>query len=408
MLQTKKTSFSISLLCCIVLFLAASLSGYGRLTNYLSAGLLLLIVPNCISVVPSKMKNAFLALFFFIVFYICTSIPNYTSLYYLFGTCIVYTLVTFGPFFINIYVERKNDMALKKKLFVWVTIIWLCIVLISIITYSGSEEGGRDFASEHRGLVLGGGYGAAYASAIMSVICFIYLISRKRQMSKKVKICLFFGFIISALHVFYTMSTITIVAMLLGCLLSIFFCVPKTRKIHFGAIVFSIALIAACIFFIIDSESIGLWMIKASSRIENEMLSTRLSEVGRFLYADEESHHMGSRIYTLRVSWQTFLSNPFIGVGYKYGNTYSLLYQNGVGVHSEFLDSLAKFGIIGSVPYLYFFFSQIKNLVRKSLYRIGVPVFATFLIMFVFNPFLSVQTIFMLCLYLPLLVELVE
>lgn len=409
MLQTKKASYKVDFLFFVIaVFLATALSGYGQLTNYISAGLLLIIIPNSINIIPSKMTSSFLALFFFIIFYICTSIPNYSSLYYLIGTCIMYTLVTFGPFFIKIYIERKNNAALKKKLFVWLTFVWFVIVIVSIITYSASEEGGRDFANEHRGLFIGGGYSAAYASAMVSVICFYYLISCRESISKKIKLLLVAGVILSGIHVFYTMSTITIVAMLLGCVLSIFFRGKKTNKLKFGIILFTVLLAFVSLSFLLESESIGLWMMKTGSRIENDLLSERLSEVGRLLYANDESHHMGNRLYTLKVSWQTFISHPIIGVGYKYGNTYDLLYKNGVGVHSEFLDSFAKYGIVGSIPYLYFFYLQVKGLIEKSRYRITMPIVATFLIMFIFNPFLSVQTIFILCLYLPLLIELIE
>lgn len=409
MLQTTKLSHRINaLFLIIVAFLAAALSGYGQLTNILSAGLLVLILPICIIGIPEKISKAFWALIVFLVFFIVTSIPNYSSLYYLLGTCIMYTLITFAPFFIKIHVERKYDIGLKKKLFFFGTIIWFCIALISIKTYAGSAGGGRDFASDHRGLVLGGGYNAAYGSAILAVVCFYYLIAGKKGISKKVKALLFVGLILSAIHVFLTMSVITVVAMVLGCLISIFFRGKKTKRIHFGAIIFSIVLVSVTIFFLIHTESIGMWMMQTSLKIDNELISERFAEVGRFLYADNESYHIESRLYTLQVSWQTFLSHPVIGIGYKYGNTYDLLYQNGVGVHSELLDALAKYGIIGSIPYLYFFYHQIRSLVDKSLYRITIPVVVAFLIMFTFNPFLSVQTIFMLCLYLPILVELVE
>ncbi len=405
----RKPKSGISLLMVIIVaFLFSALSGYGKLTNYISAALVLIVLLYSLRAVPGHMTKGFCALTVYIAFYFLTSMLNVISVYYLIGTCILYTLITFGPYFVKIYLERERDGEQQTKLFKYATAIWFLIVLVSVVTYRGSEAGGRDFVRNHKGSLLGGGYGAAYASALLAVVCLNYLLSCKKELPGKVKVLLIVALVLSVAHVYFTMSTITIAAMVLGLSLCCFFFGRKDKKPNLGAIFFSVVLVLSCSFFLIYRASVGEWLIGLSASIESELFSDRLKEIGELLYASDESYHMGQRLYTLTVSWETFWTSPIFGVGYRYGNVYEVLYRRGVGVHSELLDSLAKHGLVGAIPYLYFYYDQLKDLLSRTSYKVAVPLLGTFMIMFIFNPFLSVQTIFMLCLYIPLMITELE
>ena len=52
-----------------------------------------------------------------------------------------------------------------------------------------------------------------------------------------------------------------------------------------------------------------------------------------------------SRTILYQYSWETFLKNPFVGSAFSE----KLMF----GGHSFFLDTFAKFGLIGGIPFLY-------------------------------------------------------
>ncbi len=109
---------------------------------------------------------------------------------------------------------------------------------------------------------------------------------------------------------------------------------------------------------------------------------------------------------TLERSFETFVDSPLLGIGYKYGNSFTLCKQNGVGSHSELLDALAKYGIIGGVPLLLVFFFQVRTICRSSTSFSNIPFIILFIILFTFNPFLCAQTNWGLFLLIPMFINL--
>lgn len=87
------------------------------------------------------------------------------------------------------------------------------------------------------------------------------------------------------------------------------------------------------------------------------------------------------------------------------GNYFKGLQEYGVGAHSEILDTFAKFGIIGSIPFFAIFINFMKKI--KFLYgsEISFPLLCTLLMLVAFNPFVSIQSLFMLFLYIPLILK---
>ncbi|TRX57192.1 hypothetical protein [Thalassomonas sp. M1454] len=71
------------------------------------------------------------------------------------------------------------------------------------------------------------------------------------------------------------------------------------------------------------------------------------------------------------LSLETFLSNPIFGVGGDYidfKGDFSLIYESGIGHHSELVDFFARYGGVGVVFLSLFLFFYRKQIIRASYY----------------------------------------
>lgn len=380
------------------------LSGIGTITNLLFAFLSFsfFLFYFCKYGIPKKRRVIYFTLYYIIE--VGFSFVNMQSLYYFFGTCVAYSFAIFIPLFIELFLEKKNNKKMNTKIFYIASVVWFLIAILATITFSSNPDGGRAFVNNHRGSIMGGGYSAAYGSVIVGTIFFNYFLSLT---NKKIKVFLLIGTILSIMHVFFTQSTITTAALICGLILSLMYHGDKKKK---SLITYFFLLIIVVLFFllILYSDKIGEWLIVQGSNMKSSNYSERIIEIGRLLYNNDATHHVSNRLYTLTISLKTFAKNPIFGIAYKYGNDYTLLYQNGVGVHSELLDAFAKFGIVGGIPLVSLIVCQLKYINSISKNQIIIPLIIPILIMCFFNPFISAQTIFILFLYIPLTISFLE
>lgn len=66
---------------------------------------------------------------------------------------------------------------------------------------------------------------------------------------------------------------------------------------------------------------------------------------------------VSSRVTLFKMSLISFLKNPLLGVGGYYRTTTIA----NVGKHAQFIDDLARYGIIGGIPLLWFIYNSIKK-----------------------------------------------
>jgi len=76
-----------------------------------------------------------------------------------------------------------------------------------------------------------------------------------------------------------------------------------------------------------------------------------------------------SRINLGKLSFNTFIDNVLIGIGYQKVNLqkgdFSLLYQSGIGHHSTVLDGLARYGLVGLLFNIVIYFTFLKYIFRS-------------------------------------------
>lgn len=393
----------------ISLFCFFAICGYGRTTNMIAS--VLLCVLSVIFLYASKGKinkdnwgKSYICFILYFLFLLITSLPNMTSGYYFFGTTVLWTLVQFFPMAIFSYIRKVYDYKKLRFLFVILTIVWFLIILVSIVAFAAADIGGRSFAQLSRGFLIGGGYPMAYGSTILVAVA-VFMILDKQRKSVFEKVFYTAVLVISVIHVLLTQSVITIAAMCAGIALGFIF---HGRKGSLHSKLGFIVIVGVIILVLLNTKQIGLELIQIGGKIQNQIFSQRIIEMGQWMFSDTESYHVGARTDTIFASLKTFLTNPLLGVGYKVGNEYSYFADVGIGNHSEILDIFAQCGFIGGLLFMGIYYYQIKAIIGMTSLNISIPLITALLILGLFNPFVSAQTGFMLFLYLPLLIKLHE
>ncbi|MGM0877158.1 MAG: O-antigen ligase family protein [Bacillota bacterium] len=142
----------------------------------------------------------------------------------------------------------------------------------------------------------------------------------------------------------------------------------------------------------------------------DSIIAVRLNEIVPALYASANDSSFSNRLHGLEKSWTAFIENPFLGVGYKVGFDYMSVAAF-TGLHTEWLDMLAQYGLFLGVPLLLFigitFNELIKLFIGTSMEQvIKLVVVIIFLVGFL-NPILNTSIFIIALLFIPSLLMLV-
>ena len=318
------------------------------------------------------------------------------------------SLILFSPMMIFLYYYTLSDHRYLKFITVSTLIAWGYFALKAIRFYSVNENAARILASDRTAfdnIAIGGGYGIAYASCFLAVYIFDFIIRNKFK-KKYYTVLAVLAILVLYVVVLETKSTITIIFLYIGFALDILFrvLIPKIDNIRiklaliFGFLIMLILLIV--IFY--NLKNMGEFILNSVSG-KTDVVSKRIEEIGYLLkYGSAEtgySSDLNGRIELIKQSFQTFFDNFFIGIGYKYGYSFRDMYRIGVGSHSELVDSLAKFGIIGAIPFFGAIWSSIK--LERKYSRVSIVYLITTLFLGTFNPFITYQSTIALFLIIP-------
>src|SRR5699024_10895880 len=126
---------------------------------------------------------------------------------------------------------------------------------------------------------------------------------------------------------------------------------------------------------------------------DNTFVKDRFEDIGNFVGgSNNTAQNLYNRTQKYQMSFDTFVDNPITGVGGYY-------YVDGVGVgyHSQILDDLARYGVLGLLFYIlffYYFYKYVKIQWFKSNFKSNFFVaLLTFLFISLLNPTFSSQSI---------------
>lgn len=161
-----------------------------------------------------------------------------------------------------------------------------------------------------------------------------------------------------------------------------------------------------------------LWLLE---NMESKRLAERLEDVMSFMSSKgnvnsvSDTGSMGARIALSQTSLNTFFSNPInmlIGIGDHTVEIGMDLHKTGIGNHSEFIDVLARYGLVGAFVFIKILKSYYQNLKSiatcRSVMKYVNVVFLIFVLYgFLNNCFIPIIHIFMFIIF-PIVIMIIN
>lgn len=286
------------------------------------------------------------------------------------------TAVTVFPALLYSYYQRAKilDAKLIKKLACVLFLISAINTILVLSAYPTAAKvlamSGTELESE-KNLYYSmgcGGYGFIY-SIVLIVVPLLFSKNESRMWNVLS--------IITVMLCIYTMilSQYTL-AFLITCISIVFgiFFVSKNKSA--GVLLVKILISLSLILVAFNISNVILFLANLLSGTGNSGLSVRLYEIVDYLETGEQGYNFAGRVDRYKMSWDLFLSSPIYGNQF---GTESVVY----GGHSALLDQLARYGIVGTVPYVCFVVENCKKSLDVS--RVVVIANLAFLALSIFN-----------------------
>lgn len=342
-------------------------------------------------------------LLLFLAFYVFTGVLS-GSAWNLITYVIVFVML-YGAFIpANYYLYRGRK---KEVLFIVRTIafVWGLFALNAILFYSVNPSAARTLAADfyaYDSIAIGGGYAIAFGSALLAVYLVDLLLNVK--VKRRQKTWCIIGIVLLLYLLIKTESTTTLIACVLGIIVSFTRRFIKRHSYSGTGKFFSYALVLLLgIFIYANINTIGGMML-ANTTDTDQLLTRRFNRIGEKLFyagsSTSSENYVDERWGYVLLSFNTFAENPLLGIGYQSGYDYGIMERSGVGMHSEIGDTLAQYGLIGSIIW---FSMIIVTLKRMSDKKVGRSYIVSLLLMSLLNPFRYFHGFFILFSFIPLM-----
>ena len=317
-------------------------------------------------------------------------------------------LLSFVPFFLLLQVHQGVSNKLKKRLFWIIVALMLFNIGDSIrlsILYPFLNIDSVRFYKDFVATINLGGSNFFNCTLVFACGCFVVFLNTKRLLLRFVMLScvLFSGFYL----IFFTSKASIVVYLFLSILLITYAKFAK-KQVYFFIVLFLTLFI---IFFVVDvyENEIIQFIIYLSP-------SPRLSSRLVALIDSDSEHASTSSIFARENYWmlsiRTWLSNTsnfLFGIGDHF--TIDNPEKTGIGQHSDFFDTLARYGLIGTA----FLFVALKNsfkyilsLFDKKLRLQIISILFIYLMCGFTKKVFIVEMSTMMFLYLPLLSYIIE
>lgn len=322
-------------------------------------------------------------------------------------------LILYSP--ILFYLQCQSYCYDKKRKILQIILV-ACIVfnIVSLFAYEQWDINARALASNrdrYGDIAIGGGYGLAYSSAILSVVFLDLIAARIVPPAFRIHVNLFVVAIMGAV-VFFTRSTVTLLCWIVG--LFVCFLLRPLSKNKRGLRVFIrillIALIVLLIIIAFGIDDIGLWLLEKTSN-SNDQMTRRLNSFASWLtYGSErsDSEYFLGRFDLPAMSLETFIRNPVFGVAHLHGNNYTSSRAYGISQHGEWADALGNYGLLGGIPFLLIYIYSISNTVKMQKGKLSIAWCVILILIGVFNPIRGYNVNLTVFYIIPMLLDVVS
>lgn len=156
---------------------------------------------------------------------------------------------------------------------------------------------------------------------------------------------------------------------------------------------------------IIAREPLGQMLVSLSYDVDNYFYSQRIGEVGHAMMGISHEGSFSARMQDTYISIKSFMRSPLWGVGFYFSQNIN---QTGIGMHSQIIDDLARYGLIGFGLLGYIYYSWIKNnfylAKSREINRIVTSILIAIVFLALFNMFSNVVYGLLIFFVIPLFV----
>ncbi|KGX89982.1 hypothetical protein N781_08745 [Pontibacillus halophilus JSM 076056 = DSM 19796] len=215
-----------------------------------------------------------------------------------------------------------------------------------------------------------------YSLVIVLPLLFIMLLTRTKKYypiwEKFIVFCISLLFLVV---IFNSKFLISYILLGMSFLVSLF---SVIRNTFFSAILITISSIL--ILFI--SPTLIVFMLDIiSNNTDSLLIINKIATVKQIIESGYNLSLIGSRYDYFLLSFSSFVDSPIFGVGAYYKDEYTL-----IGGHSQLMDDLARYGIVGFVLYMGLMIGFIRNNINKLRhYKIKNAMFYSYVIFFLLN-----------------------
>ena len=236
-----------------------------------------------------------------------------------------------------------------------------------------------------------GGFMHIY-SLCMLVVCIVKKFLKSEKNSVKL---LYLLFIITSL-VTIVLSRYTYALLLTILFLGMLFLEPFFKRKYWWLLPIVVIIILLLIIYMEDIIDLIIRLVGSSSYVGHNIMNLKRFLTGGSVIIDSDAY---KRIYTYTVSIETWLRHFWWGIGYS---GYRGMGKDGVGGHSEILDSLAQYGLIGTACFVFMIIAMaiilLKRIDRK-FYFLFIIIVVEYICELIVNPGFSMTqftTVFMI------------
>ncbi|MDK2810423.1 MAG: hypothetical protein PWR27_1132 [Petroclostridium sp.] len=330
----------------------------------------------------------FLWMFSLIIYILLTGFFSYdliSTIKYSYGF-----LVVISPIFISDYIIAYNNKFMVK-LIIYISLLiitYYAIMNNSMIskypTIARQLASGSDYIFNfYYGINIGGGYSLIYGLVFISILLFSkYYKNEIKNKYVLVLLCLFIYTIINSGYLIAVLMTFA------GILLSMN---DRSRSKSIILVLTILIILTVAVFFNVN-EIVGNFFIKIGEQ-NDFLLREKVVEIGNILSRNQnyDYENIEGRSSRILISIKSFLSSPIIGNGIRTGYN-SIVEQGIIGQHSEWFDSLARYGILGTILLVGYFANAMKVFFsNETNSKVSLLIFA---LLGVLNPVFNFTIIF--------------
>lgn len=268
-------------------------------------------------------------------------------------------LLSFAPLLLMLQIVHDISFKYKKRIF-WIVVILMVVnildsIRISILYPYLDVDSIRDYKDFVSTINLGGSSFFTCSMFFSSVCYMIFLNTKQRFLRLSMLMCV----LLTGFYLLFYASKASVVVYYFLSLILIAFAKFTKKRVYFFVILF-ISIFVIVPFIEVYQDLIIRYIVSISP---SARLSVRLVALidADSIYASTSSIDGREDFWMLSVrTWLSDVSNFLFGIGDHY--TSDNPEMTGIGQHSDLLDSLARYGLIGLILIYYIYKSSIKYL----------------------------------------------